>query len=126
MNKASVITNDKGEKEDAMGRAMGFRAGQRVRIRPDADTEFAGHQGTIVYVGEKSCDVKIKYRPPGSKTPSTYIGHFPKSDLERGNARTELTSFSLDSSFRQSRTLMWIIVLALVVFLLILTAEKVL
>jgi hypothetical protein len=72
----------------------GFRAGQRVRIRPSAESDFAGYDGVILYVGNDVCDVKIRYRPKGSKEYSTYIGTFKKEDLESSHRKLDLASYS--------------------------------
>ncbi|QSO49395.1 hypothetical protein [Alicyclobacillus mengziensis] len=59
-----------------------FRAGQKVKIRPDADNEFAGCIGVALFVLDSVCDVKITYRPPSSDLPETLIQMFKVSDLE--------------------------------------------
>ncbi len=64
-----------------------FRAGQRVRIKASADSEFRGYTGVIMHVGTKVCDVRIRYKPKGSKVRSTYIGTFRKDELERPNRK---------------------------------------
>ncbi|QSO53959.1 hypothetical protein JZ785_09390 [Alicyclobacillus curvatus] len=59
-----------------------FRAGQKVKIRSDADNEFAGCTGVTVFVRDSVCDVKITYRQPTSHVPETLIQVFKVSDLE--------------------------------------------
>ncbi len=76
-----------------MGQDGVFRAGQRVRIRAGADSEFAGHDGVIMHVAGNICDVRIRYKPPGSKVRSTYIGAFQKSDLESLRRSVDLAMF---------------------------------
>lgn len=65
-----------------MGATEEFRAGQRVRIRASADSDFAGYYGVIMHVAGNVCDVRVRYKPRGSKTRCTYIGTFQKRDLE--------------------------------------------
>ncbi|MCF8563245.1 hypothetical protein LLE49_00610 [Alicyclobacillus tolerans] len=78
-----------------MTRTGGFRAGQRVRIRPSADSDFAGCEGTVVYVGETVCDVKITVKKRGSKAGNAYIRAFSKRDLERVKRKIDLVSLSV-------------------------------
>ena len=71
-----------------MNKSGDFRVGQRVRIRQDAKSDFAGFLGVIVYVGDEVCDVKISYKLQGSDITETHIDTFAKSDLEIcGNVR---------------------------------------
>lgn len=71
-----------------------FRAGQRVRIRASADSDFRGRYGVIMHVGTRVCDVRIRYRSKGSKVRSTYIGTFRKEDLELPRRRSiDLATF---------------------------------
>jgi hypothetical protein len=76
-----------------MGQVDDFRPGQKVRIRSSADNEFAGYQGTIMHVGGRVCDVKIRYKPHGSRVWSTHIGTFDKDDLESLRKPADLTMF---------------------------------
>ncbi len=59
-----------------------FRVGQRVRIRQGTNSDFAGHIGVIVYVGDSVCDVKIAHKRHGSYMTDTCIATFPYDDLE--------------------------------------------
>jgi hypothetical protein len=93
----------------------GFRAGQRVRIRPSADSDFAGYDGVILYVGHDVCDVKIRYRPKGSKGYSTYIGTFKKEDLETSHRKFDLASFSNAQTLASQKRAMWVIITIIVV-----------
>jgi hypothetical protein len=84
-----------------------FQAGQRVKVRASADSEFAGHQGTVVYVGSKACDVRIRYKPQGSKTVSTFIGTFQKKDLESLRKGLDLAHFSEGGGRHSLRQYIW-------------------
>lgn len=101
-----------------MDRSEDFRAGQRVRIRPYADSEFAGYEGTVVYVGGKVCDVKIRHRPQGSKASSTYIGTFQKQDLESLKRGMDLANYAVHRQQSAFSSLIWtttLLITALVV-----------
>lgn len=75
-----------------------FRPGQQVRIRDTADSEFAGCRGTIVFVAESVCDVKIVYRRKGSRRRLVHIGTFRKEDLESLRKPMDLVAFSRELS----------------------------
>jgi hypothetical protein len=76
-----------------MGHVGDFRSGQKVRIRSSADSDFAGYVGTVMHVGGRVCDVKIRYRPEGSKVWSIHIGTFNKDDLESLRKPVDLAMF---------------------------------
>ncbi len=103
-----------------MGRKGDFRSGQRVRIKSSADSDFAGYYGVIMHVGGDVCDVKIRYKPHGSKVHSTYIGTFHKSDLE------SLMKRAADLAMYEQRQIkflwqrMWVWALLVLVILLLL------
>lgn len=106
-----------------MNRSEQFRPGQRVRIRLYADSEFAGYAGTVVFVGTRVCDVRIRYRPKGAKGISTYIGTFRHEDLESLKRRMDLAYFTQPPDAR-GRPSLWglgvsVVLIVVVVGLLI-------
>ncbi len=106
-----------------MGQDVEFRAGQRVRIRSSADCDFAGHDGVIMHVGGNVCDVKIRYKTPGSKVRSTYIGAFKKSDLESLRRSVDLAMFETrpnTSVLRHPSILVSLVAIALVLLFILL------
>lgn len=101
-----------------------FRAGQRVRIRSDADSEFAGHHGVIMHVGTDVCDVRVRYKPSGSKVRSTYIGTFPKGDLESPHRSVDLAAFHTSRNRRLGSWWLWLCaIVAILVILAVLFAS---
>jgi hypothetical protein len=105
-----------------MGQGGEFRAGQRVRIRASADSEFAGHDGVIMHVGGNVCDVKIRYKPPGSKVRSTYIGTFQKSDLQSLRRPVDLAMFEARPStsvMRQTSVQVSLVLMAVLLLLML-------
>jgi hypothetical protein len=91
-----------------------FRPGQQVRIRRTADSEFAGYRGTIVYVGESVCDVKIVYRPKGSRRRMIHIGTFAKTDLESLRRSFDLAGYAQEPARAHNRRWWPLILLAII------------
>lgn len=91
-----------------MRQSSEFRAGQRVRVRATADSDFAGHYGVILHVGRDVCDVRIRYKAPGSRVRSTYIGTFDKRDLETFTRPVDLAMFHPRDRANDERRHIWI------------------
>jgi len=70
--------------------ARAIRAGQRVRVKASASSEYAGREGIVMFIGDTACDVKIVDKDRGRKTYYLKMDTILRSDLEDFKGRFEL------------------------------------
>lgn len=107
-----------------MSKPVKLKAGQRVRILSNAKSEFAGYIGTVIYAGNSVYDVRIKYKPKGSKTCKVHIDSFRHDELESLSHKLDLATYAMDLGQKPKSRIRWMsffgfVILFLVVLLLV-------
>ncbi len=91
-----------------------LRVGDRIRIRPTANSPYAGCEGVVTYVGRTVCDVKLEFgkrkrRVLGSSKEKVYVETayetLPKDEIESTKPHVELIRFADGASFGRTRSL---------------------
>lgn len=75
MNRSSESTAKSGNGPERKGytgrkKVRRLQAGVRVRVKPEANTPYAGRQGVVLFAGDTVCDVKFLPRHRGNKRSS--------------------------------------------------------